>query len=85
VCDIDSTLSAPVPIQTHSMEYTPSPKPRAKALLCLGFRNGSPCNAKAVSGGTICKSVECLAMKRLNEAHHVQYAVHKESKPSHGV
>jgi hypothetical protein len=62
------------------MENTSSPKPRAKALLCLGFRKGSPCNAKAISGGTICKSVECLAMKCLNEPHHAQYALYKLNK-----
>jgi hypothetical protein len=80
VCDIDITLSALAHEQTATMENSPSPKTRAKALLCLGFRAGVACNAKAVSGGTICKHVECLAMKEDNPTHHTQYAIYKLHK-----
>jgi hypothetical protein len=51
-----------------------------KALLCLGFRNGEPCAYKALNGGTICKTANCIAYKANWPGHHAQYLSFRDAK-----
>jgi hypothetical protein len=51
---------------------------RGTALFCSGFRKGFPCDYKAVGGGTVCKSIDCIAMKHEYPSHYQMYASHKQ-------